>query len=140
MHNLLQGGEGELTAAEKETYIGYNRSVTRLLDAFIPKPDVLVVHHPQPAAILHLMGDSRPRAAIWRCHIDTSLPNALVWKFLVSYLTSVRPAGIFRPRICPRCLPAGKSPHHHSRYRSIVPEKHADGERSGQGARRQVRH
>jgi SAM-dependent methyltransferase/YHS domain-containing protein len=43
--------------------------------------DLVVVHDPQPLALLRLHGKGAARW-VWRCHIDTSEPNPQVWGFL----------------------------------------------------------
>jgi trehalose synthase len=82
IHNGLQGARRELTAAEQETYLLYNTRNARLLEE---EYDLIVVHDPQPLALLHLHGKDKARW-IWRCHIDTCEPNAQVWQFLRPYI------------------------------------------------------
>jgi len=45
--------------------------------------DVVVVHDPQPAALLQILDESSRRKGkwIWRCHIDLSAPYRPVWDF-----------------------------------------------------------
>lgn len=86
IHNLLQGKSGKLTADEKKTYIQYKKFIARSLLNLNPKPDILLVHDPQPAAAVSFLNGGRPKLALWRCHIDTSSPNKSVWQFLTPYL------------------------------------------------------
>lgn len=82
IHNGLQGAARELTASEQETYLTYATRNARLLD----EPyDLIVIHDPQPLAVLQRHGKGAARW-IWRCHIDTSEPNPPVWRFLQPYL------------------------------------------------------
>lgn len=82
MHNCLQGAKRDLSPAEKVTYLSNNiRNARQLEDEY----DVIVVHDPQPLAFLQLHGKGLAKW-IWRCHIDTSKPNAQVWDFLHPYL------------------------------------------------------
>jgi len=83
MHNGLQGAPRGLTAAERETYITYSTRNARLLED--EHYDVVVVHDPQPLALLSFRGKGGAKW-IWRCHIDTSEPNPQVWDFLQPYL------------------------------------------------------
>lgn len=53
--------------------IEYNKLISRFLSQLKPKPDILLVHDPQPAAALSFLS-SRPELALWCCHIDTSAP------------------------------------------------------------------
>ena len=82
IHNGLQGAEHELTAAEREVYLSNS---TRIAQLFEGEYDLIVVHDPQPLALLHLHGKGAAKW-IWRCHIDTSQPNPQVWSFLRPYL------------------------------------------------------
>jgi trehalose synthase len=81
-HNALQGAEYDLREPERMLYLSTNEQSATLL----PKEyDVFIVHDPQPAAIRHFAG---PQGAkwIWRCHIDSSAPNAEVRTFLQPFI------------------------------------------------------
>jgi trehalose synthase len=97
IHNGLQGAARELTPAEQETYLTYSTRNAQLLEE---EYDLVVVHDPQPLALLRLHGKGAPRW-VWRCHIDTSEPNPQVWDFLRPYLegydTTVFTLGSFAP-------------------------------------------
>ena len=81
-HNALQGGEYQLDAESKETYMANNSRNAR---NFQGDYDYIVVHDPQPAAIRFLHGNGNAKW-VWRCHIDTSSPNPQVWDFLKPYV------------------------------------------------------
>ena len=83
IHNGLQGAKHDLTAAEQETYLTYSTRNARLLEK---EYDLIIIHDPQPLALLHFHGESGAKW-VWRCHIDTSEPNAQVWSFLRPYLS-----------------------------------------------------
>jgi trehalose synthase len=79
IHNGLQGSPIALTHEEEQRYLALSaQNATRLDDE---RYDVIVVHDPQPMALLELHGRASSRW-IWRCHIDTSEPNPEVWAFL----------------------------------------------------------
>ena len=78
MHNGLQGGELELTAAEQAMYLEHAEGFTKSLENHF---DIIVVHDPQPLPLLNFFGRQDSRW-IWRCHIDTAQPNPQVWDFL----------------------------------------------------------
>ncbi|MEW6637154.1 MAG: glycosyltransferase [Actinomycetota bacterium] len=82
IHNGLQGAPGDLTPAERETYLTYSARNAQLLEE---EYDLIVAHDPQPLALLKLRGKGDSRW-IWRCHIDTAEPNPQVWGFLRPYL------------------------------------------------------
>src|SRR5918996_1284921 len=82
IHNGLQGAPRELAHAEQETYLTHSARNAQLLEE---EYDLVVVHDPQPLALLRLHGKGTARW-VWRCHIDTSEPNLQVWNFLRPYL------------------------------------------------------
>ncbi len=80
-HNTLQGAEIEITEDEWRLYEEVNEKNARVLDL---DADILVVHDPQPAAILGFL--KRKVKSIWRCHIDLSTPNERIWRRFKKYL------------------------------------------------------
>jgi trehalose synthase len=83
VHNALQGADIEWTPQMQRTYL------ERILDNSLLLEDgydVVVVHDPQPAALLHFLRDHPSLANgrtrwIWRCHIDLTVANPTVWEF-----------------------------------------------------------
>ncbi len=82
MHNALQGAAYPMSETDKAVYLHVNRESAK---AFEGEYDVCFVHDPQPAAFRDAVGDSRAQW-IWRCHIDTSAPNAAVAEFITPFL------------------------------------------------------
>jgi len=82
VHNALQGGDYQLTAEDRETFLLQNAFNARHLE---DDYDAIVIHDPQPAAIRNLHGRGNARW-VWRCHIDTSQPNEEVLDFLLPYI------------------------------------------------------
>lgn len=82
MHNALQGRSYALTEEARHTYVTANREAAKQVEKGY---DIVVVHDPQPAAVATF---ARPAAKrwIWRCHIDTSQPDAGVWGFLKPFI------------------------------------------------------
>jgi trehalose synthase len=82
IHNALQGAPRELSPTMQEAYLETNRrNAERLnLDA-----DVVVVHDPQPAALIEFARRSSPW--VWRCHIDASRPHRSVWRFVRRFVS-----------------------------------------------------
>jgi trehalose synthase len=78
IHNALQGGTAQISADDEELYLAHSARSAAELEASY---DVVVVHDPQPLAVRVLV-DGPTGRWIWRCHIDTSEPNAAVWQFL----------------------------------------------------------
>jgi len=81
-HNALQGKEIELTEKMKKIYLRYNELNANVLDLDY---DYVVIHDPQPLAIIHYLGEKKGKWA-WRCHIDLSQSNLSFWSFLEPFL------------------------------------------------------
>jgi trehalose synthase len=81
-HNALQGKEIELTENMKTIYLRCNELNADLLDLDY---DYVVIHDPQPLAIINYCGERKGKW-IWRCHIDLSKPNEKVLDFLAPFL------------------------------------------------------
>jgi trehalose synthase len=82
IHNALQGNPQGLSPEQEEVYRRFNE-----LNAaeFEDNYDFIVVHDPQPAAMVtHFAGSAA--TWIWRCHIDLSTPNEDVLAFLAPSL------------------------------------------------------
>ncbi len=110
LHNALQGSSESLSEAERATYLECTRENAELLDGGY---DFVVLHDPQPAALpsVHGKGDAR---WVWRCHIDTSEPNADAWRFLRPFLADFDAAVFTMPEFVPPDLPV-------ARVRTIAP-------------------
>lgn len=81
-HNTLQGHPGTISEDDKNIYLEGVKSNAR---AIVESYDYVVVHDPQPLAILEYI--TAPTGKwIWRCHIDTSEPNLDVWNFISPYV------------------------------------------------------
>jgi trehalose synthase len=81
-HNALQGAEYELTRHAQEIFLTYNEQNRQRMQF---NEDVVVIHDPQPAALIRARQDGTARW-IWRCHIDLSNPNPQVWGFLRPFI------------------------------------------------------
>jgi trehalose synthase len=93
IHNALQGADQTLTPEQQDTFRRYNRMNAEALDG---EWDFVIVHDPQPAAIVE---NARPAGEhwIWRCHIDLSEPNPEVLDFLAPAIAR-HDAAIFHRR------------------------------------------
>jgi trehalose synthase len=80
VHNALQGAETQLDDEMRETY--WERMHANAAELPVDF-DVILVHDPQPAAMLQVLEESARRKGrwIWRCHIDLSAPYRPVWDF-----------------------------------------------------------
>ncbi|MDD5205625.1 MAG: glycosyltransferase [Desulfobacterales bacterium] len=77
-HNGLQGKAQIFSEAQFEKYLSVNRMNAK---EFIFEEDLIVIHDPQPAAMILHKSNLKNRW-VWRCHIDLSRPNAQLWQFL----------------------------------------------------------
>lgn len=83
LHNALQGKKYELSFKEKKYYIEYNQQLADWMNHM--KCDVLVVHDPQPLAVIDFLEENR-RKNISRFHIDTSTPDPGIMQFVLGFL------------------------------------------------------
>jgi trehalose synthase len=109
LHNALQRSSETLSDQERSSYLDSTRENAALLGSY----DFVVIHDPQPAGLLstHGKGDAR---WVWRCHIDTSQPNADAWRFLRPFLADFDAAVFTMPEFVPPDLPV-------ARVRTIAP-------------------
>jgi len=77
-HNALHGQPEEVTDADLEAYMATS---DRHLDQMDVHGDLVVIHDPQPAALVRKRPADGARW-VWRCHIDVSEPDRRVWEFL----------------------------------------------------------
>jgi trehalose synthase len=82
IHNALQGNPQGLSPEQEEVYRRFNELNA---EEFEDDYDFVIVHDPQPAAMVTHFRDSRA-TWIWRCHIDVSTPNQDVLAFLAPSL------------------------------------------------------
>lgn len=83
MHNSLQGMLLNWTPQMRDIWVRYNEMNAQLFDEDY---DFVIVHDPQPAALLSLrtkLTGKRPSGKwAWRCHIDLTEAQVEVWELL----------------------------------------------------------
>jgi trehalose synthase len=99
IHNALQGNPQGLTAEEERVFHRYNAENAEEIDD--SDYDFIIVHDPQPAAVIDHFADSSARW-IWRCHIDLSTPNEDVLGVLLPSLARYDAAIFHMPQYVPR--------------------------------------
>jgi len=97
LHNGLQGGPRGPSEAERDAYARCMEENAETLDGGY---DFVVLHDPQPAGLLAARGKGDARW-VWRCHIDTSEPNADAWSFLAPLLVEFDAAVFTMPEFVP---------------------------------------
>jgi trehalose synthase len=81
-HNSLHGRAYELTRHAQEIFLTYSEQNRQRMQF---SEDVVVIHDPQPAALIRAKQD-RPARWVWRCHLDLSNPHPQVWGFLRPFI------------------------------------------------------
>lgn len=82
MHNALQGKDYEFPFSARKKYMLHMARTADLMREM--RPDIWVVHDPQPAGVIMFLPQFHPSIA--RLHIDLTSPNHEVWKFISSFL------------------------------------------------------
>ncbi|RJP27465.1 MAG: glycosyltransferase [Actinobacteria bacterium] len=84
-HNVLQGMDIPITDVMKSKYLSVCEENASDCDQ---EYDFVIVHDPQPCAMIAAMQGTAARKAkwIWRCHIDTTFAQDYAWEFLKSYI------------------------------------------------------
>ncbi len=86
-HNAIQGVQQDFSLDDLRVYIDTNKAN---FNGSVISGDMIVVHDPQPcASIVHgnYLGNT-----VWRCHIDTTSADPLVWDFLSPYINNYQGA------------------------------------------------
>ncbi len=96
-HNALQGMDLIMTKDMVDIYVHQNDYNAEM---FQDEYDFVMVHDPQPAAILRLLEDKGRRRGkwVWRCHIDLTEANRAVWEFLKPYIDAYDAAVFTMPQ------------------------------------------
>jgi trehalose synthase len=82
-HNALHGGQYEARPENFQTFLAYNELNRQRLQF---DSEFTVIHDPQPVALIDARAN-RTGHWIWRCHIDLSRPNLVVWEFLEPFIS-----------------------------------------------------
>lgn len=83
-HNMLQGIDLPITL--EEIFEAYLHTIDENAKNTFIASDLVVIHDPQPAAMV--MNGLIFGNILWRCHIDTSSPNEIIWRFLLPYINN----------------------------------------------------
>jgi len=81
-HNGLQGEDINLTDIDKRIYLETNEINSVIMH--IDFADCLIIHDPQPLPLINFYEKKQPW--VWRCHIDLSNPNQLLWNYLKQFI------------------------------------------------------
>ena len=78
-HNALHGAD---VAISDEMFEIFEHFTRMNLDFFDKEADYYIIHDPQPVGLVRKRNEFPGSMWAWRCHIDVSTPNKLVWDFL----------------------------------------------------------
>ncbi len=98
-HNALQGMNTCITKEELAYFLAVNRKNAEEIDFH---GNVIIVHDPQPIALIEEMVGKADRKCVWRCHVDLSKPQMEVMDFLKSYIEKYDSVIISSPKYARR--------------------------------------
>lgn len=81
-HNALHGKQAEINSRMYEIFLNYSNRQRSEMEL---SGDIIFVHDPQPIGLIERKKDIGKKW-IWRCHVDTSMPNMEVWNFLKIFI------------------------------------------------------
>lgn len=79
-HNTLHGKPEAVTQDDFDIFMETSKENVESIDT---PGDIVYIHDPQPIAMVNKKTDNK---WIWRCHIDISNPNNMVWNFLKTFI------------------------------------------------------
>jgi trehalose synthase len=79
-HNALHGKKEDITQHDFDIFMDASQ---KNIDAFATDDDIIFIHDPQPIALVNKKTENK---WVWRCHIDVSNPDKVVWRFLMDFL------------------------------------------------------
>ena len=82
MHNGLQGMDVPFTKEMEEIFLNNNRLNEKLFEG---EYDFVVIHDPQPVAILNYRQEKKGKW-IWRFHIDPTNAQEKIWQFIRPFI------------------------------------------------------
>jgi trehalose synthase len=81
IHNALQGASMDLCEHKRRVYLRVNDSFAKFTHL---NHDCVIIHDPQPLALIRSYRKIQPW--IWRCHIDLTSPDPVLWDFLKGFV------------------------------------------------------
>jgi len=82
-HNALHGKAEYITPEMFDLFVEVGR---RNAERLALEDDIVFIHDPQPIVLVERRVRHPGSRWIWRCHIDVSRPNQLVWSFLNPFI------------------------------------------------------
>ena len=81
-HNALHGRKENISSEDFSLFLEVNKNNIEELKF---QGDIIFIHDPQPAALI-TEKEKHGEKWIWRCHIDVSNPDKIVWDFLRNFV------------------------------------------------------
>jgi len=82
-HNALHGKQEAITPEMFQLFLDVGRQNAEHLAL---DDDIVFIHDPQPITLIEQRRQGQTSRWIWRCHVDVSRPNQVVWKFLQPFI------------------------------------------------------
>lgn len=95
-HNALHGKEGKIDSGD---FVAFMETGQRNIEEMNIYGDIVFVHDPQPIMLVNKKSDNK---WVWRCHVDVSNPNEIVWKFLYDFIVKYDAAIFSAPAFAQR--------------------------------------
>lgn len=97
-HDALHGRHKEITEHDFEIFM---ETSLRNIEEVNIYGNVVFIHDPQPIALVKKKSGNQ---WIWRCHVDVSNPDDVVWRFLMDFISQYD-AAVFSAPVFSRRLP-----------------------------------
>lgn len=81
-HNALHGTKVEIN---KEMFDAFQETNSQNAKELVFDEDYVVIHDPQPLPLIIKKKDGNTKW-VWRCHIDTSNPDVMLWEYLKRFI------------------------------------------------------
>jgi len=95
-HNALHGRPEEINQRDLDIFLEISQNNIEEMDIY---GDIVFVHDPQPIVLVKKKKENK---WIWRCHIDVSSPNQMIWEFLEDFIFNYDAAVFSSPAFSPK--------------------------------------
>ena len=101
IHNALHGVNIKVTDADLDYFLEVDKQNAEEMNF---SGDIVVIHDPQPIALVEKKRVDVPQKWVWRCHIDITEPDEKVMSFLKPYIEKYNRAIFSAPAFARRDL------------------------------------